>query len=148
MGNFSIPNVLNPKTLEKQLKLVEGRLTDLQAEIEALTRVKEACQLLMQNSEGSVSVGADAMSKKSLSDLHLTIEDMLRRSPIAMSVEDIVQELRTTGYGLAEKKASSLVATALKKYPDIFSPVDEDRWGLLVPEEKIPLEESNTQLTQ
>lgn len=44
--NFPL-NVISPKALEKQLKLVEGRIAVLQSEMTELDRIKNACLVLM-----------------------------------------------------------------------------------------------------
>ncbi len=45
--NENILNLINPKSLEKQLKAVEGRMQTLQAEIAELQKIKEACLVLL-----------------------------------------------------------------------------------------------------
>src|SRR5205807_2146121 len=40
-------NVLNPKQLEKQLKVVESRISELENEIKDLERMRKACLILM-----------------------------------------------------------------------------------------------------
>lgn len=44
--NFPL-NVISPKALEKQLKLVEGRIAVLQSEMAELEKIKNACLVLM-----------------------------------------------------------------------------------------------------
>lgn len=40
-------NVISPKALEKQLKIVEGRMSVLQTEITDLQKIKDACLTLL-----------------------------------------------------------------------------------------------------
>lgn len=40
-------NVLNPKALEKQIKIVDARLSELSVELEELEKIKAACQILL-----------------------------------------------------------------------------------------------------
>jgi hypothetical protein len=40
-------NILNSKALERQIKVVEGRIAELQKELQALERVRAACRILL-----------------------------------------------------------------------------------------------------
>lgn len=53
INNPNITNVLNPKSLEKQIKIYDTRLQVLQAEVEELTRLKSACSLLLGAQPGA-----------------------------------------------------------------------------------------------
>jgi hypothetical protein len=60
-------NVISPKALEKQLKIVESRMTVLQAEMTELEKIKNACLVLMGTPEEAPSAdmaGVAARSKK------------------------------------------------------------------------------------
>ncbi len=54
--NPNITNVLNPKALEKQIKIYDTRLQTLQEEVDELQRMRAACQLLL----GGTPVSAEA----------------------------------------------------------------------------------------
>lgn len=43
----SLENVINPKSLERQIKIIEGRLSELQSETAALEKRREACYILL-----------------------------------------------------------------------------------------------------
>lgn len=43
----SVENVVNPKSLERQIKLLEQRMRDLQTEIGTLEKRREACHVLL-----------------------------------------------------------------------------------------------------
>lgn len=66
----SIPlNLISTKSLEKQLKVVEARISELQAEITELEKIKSACLVLMGTSpvlaESEESFATKAKKKKS-----------------------------------------------------------------------------------
>jgi YesN/AraC family two-component response regulator len=126
MTNLTIPNVLNAKALEKQLKLVETRLQELQTETDALLRIKEACQLLINHSEP-----ASESTKKNGESLQGPLEDLLRQKGTALSLDEITSELKESGVTLPEKKAAPLISSTLKKFPEIFTAVDDDRWMIV-----------------
>lgn len=46
-NSHSLENVINPKSLERQMKIIEQRLTELQSESSALEKRREACQILL-----------------------------------------------------------------------------------------------------
>ncbi len=65
----SIPmNLISTKSLEKQLKVVEGRMSELQAEMAELEKIKNACLVLMGTSpavaESEESLATKAKKKK------------------------------------------------------------------------------------
>lgn len=67
---MSIPtNVINPKSLEKQLKLVDSRVQELQAELRELEKVRTACLILLGNpaefAEGAEAKPVEAAAPKS-----------------------------------------------------------------------------------
>jgi hypothetical protein len=47
MNNEVSLNIISTKSLEKQLKVVEGRMSTLQAEMAELEKIKNACLVLM-----------------------------------------------------------------------------------------------------
>jgi|GEM_PF-4991252 len=47
MNNDILLNIISSKSLEKQLKVVEGRMSTLQAEMAELEKIKNACLVLM-----------------------------------------------------------------------------------------------------
>ena len=47
MNNEVLLNIISSKSLEKQLKVVEGRMSTLQAEMAELEKIKNACLVLM-----------------------------------------------------------------------------------------------------
>lgn len=65
-NNPNITNVLNPKSLEKQMKIYDSRLQILQAEVEELSRLRAACQLLLGSAPGAeaAAVPAEATDAK------------------------------------------------------------------------------------
>jgi hypothetical protein len=57
----SIPlNIISPKALDKQLKVVESRIQVLQAEITELEKVKNACLVLLGSPDPSQVESAEA----------------------------------------------------------------------------------------
>lgn len=46
-NSIALENVINPKSLERQIKIIEQRLTELQAETSALEKRREACHILL-----------------------------------------------------------------------------------------------------
>ncbi len=60
-------NIISPKSLEKQLKLVEGRMGALEAEIADLQKIKEACLVLLGSAPQTepVEIEASAPAPKS-----------------------------------------------------------------------------------
>jgi hypothetical protein len=130
MTNLSIPNVLNGKALEKQLKLVEIRLQELQVEMDTLHRIKDACTLLLGTGDAAAKgETADSSIKKGGPDqLRGAIEDLLRQKAMALTVDEVTSELKELGVGLPEKKAQSLVVSTLKKYPELFAQTEDEKW--------------------
>lgn len=59
-------NVLNPKSLEKQIKIVDARLSELAVELEELEKIKAACQILL--GKPTEVKGAAAKKKQGESD--------------------------------------------------------------------------------
>jgi len=66
--NTQILNIISPKSLEKQLKVVDSRIQTLQAEIDELTKIRNACLVLLGNSVEEtperIEVEAPKASKK------------------------------------------------------------------------------------
>ena len=46
-NSIALENVINPKSLERQIKIIESRLSELQNETAALEKKREACYLLL-----------------------------------------------------------------------------------------------------
>lgn len=129
MTNLSIPNVLNAKALEKQLKLVETRLQELQVEMDTLHRIKDACQLLLGNEGGTKVESTEASAKRNSPDhLRTAIEDLLKQKAMALTADELTLELKEMGMGLPEKKAQSTIVSTLKKYPELFSQTEDEKW--------------------
>lgn len=46
-NSISLENVINPKSLERQIKIIEQRLMELQSETNALEQRRQACHILL-----------------------------------------------------------------------------------------------------
>lgn len=80
MNNEVLLNIISSKSLEKQLKVVESRMSTLQAEMAELEKIKNACLVLM-GPQGLVPAEESAPSKtkkkKSSDEEALVSEEMI-----------------------------------------------------------------------
>lgn len=80
MNNEVLLNIISSKSLEKQLKVVESRISTLQAEMAELEKIKNACLVLM-GPQGLAPVEeatpSKSKKKKSADDEALVSEDMI-----------------------------------------------------------------------
>src|SRR5262245_21549433 len=109
-------NIMNPKQLEKQVKIVETRIAELQAEIDGLEKIRTACQILLGN-EATLPVAKTAETPAepkpakprapkapkeppaARADLSERIVDLLRERA-AMTADEIYDELKVQGIEL------------------------------------------------
>lgn len=52
-----LENVINPKSLERQIKIIEQRLLELQTETSALEKRREACHILLGQPLAPIGAG-------------------------------------------------------------------------------------------
>lgn len=74
-------NLISAKSLEKQLKVVEGRIGELQTEIAELEKIKNACLVLMGGTSPAVAESEEAMvakAKKKKTDAPVDADLMAR----------------------------------------------------------------------
>lgn len=128
MSQPSIPLVLNPKSLEKQLKILDGRIQVLEGELVALQQLHAACRLLLNQTQPEPAVETPA------EDLPRHIQRLLEQHADPLSPDAIADELRVQGIALPEKKPAAVVLAALKKASDRFLKVDGDLWTAQSPE--------------
>ena len=55
-----LENVINPKSLERQIKIIEQRLLELQSETNALEKRREACHILLGQPLAPIGAGVEA----------------------------------------------------------------------------------------
>src|SRR5690554_6726159 len=106
-------NVLNPKQLERQIKVLDGRITELRRKLDRLEKRKAACQLLLgvegEELTGVESAAAEAPrsrpraeSKDNMTDL---IASLLSRNTDGLSADAIYDALRSEDAKLPRKGA-------------------------------------------
>jgi hypothetical protein len=80
MNTEALLNIISSKSLEKQLKVVESRMSTLQAEMAELEKIKNACLVLM-GPQGLTPVEENAPTKtkkkKASDEEALVSEDMI-----------------------------------------------------------------------
>lgn len=137
--NPTVPTVINPKTIEKQLKLYEARLQVLQDEVIGLEKLRDACTLLLGTvspESATAEMGSEAKSvarkgskgKSDSSDLVQRVQDLLRDQSEGMTLEGIVADLKESGHIVAEGDGEGAVEAALKKNPELFICGEGERW--------------------
>ncbi len=86
MNNEVLLNIISTKSLEKQLKVVESRMSTLQAEMAELEKIKNACLVLMGPqvlSPEEESAPAKNKKKKGSDDEVLVSEAMIAEDDAA-----------------------------------------------------------------
>lgn len=144
-----VPNVLNPKALERQLKILETRIGELQTEIGELEKMRSACHTLLgTTSESSEKTEeTDGKSDKRVSakiqgpDLPPRILDLLRKQEAGMTADEIFDGLREAGVPLRAKRPVALVYETLEKHPELFAQSENGIW-VCVPTEASPSSET------
>jgi hypothetical protein len=131
----NVTNVLNLKSLEKQLKLYDARITVLQEEMDELQRLRSACHLLLgqapqenASGEGAESTKLATGPKRTKNRLSARILDVLRESSEGLTADAILQELKTAGVPLSDDDSDATIESTLKKHPELFSLSDDNRW--------------------
>ncbi len=78
----SVEIVISPKSLEKQIKLLDDRLLELQTEVSSLEKTREACYVLLggspavsASSESNVVAKKAPLKKKRSADLSETADE-------------------------------------------------------------------------
>lgn len=156
--NFSELNVLNAKQLEKQVKVLDGRLTELQGEIRELEKMRTACLILLgspvdfapppapaEAARSASPEGRPAKAKKAApakaekapevaeseeGDLPEAISGVLKDHPDGLSADDIFDALKDRGI-VAGKNAVGRVYSTLESYPDRFVETHDGAWKRL-----------------
>lgn len=85
---MNIPlNLVSPKSLEKQLKVVETRIGELEAEITELQKIKSACLVLLGTAPQAEAVETAApvagKAKKKKADEEVEEHDVITASDLA-----------------------------------------------------------------
>jgi hypothetical protein len=125
----TVANIISPKALERQIKLFETRIGELNAELSELEKMKTACQLLLGTS-GSERTDEETTpaAKKNRADLSLKIRELLETKEGPLSAEEIYSELTSQGVTLPGKNPDTSLLGHLKKYPDLFSETENGHW--------------------
>jgi hypothetical protein len=126
----TVPNVISPKALERQIKLLESRIQELQGELTELEKMKTACQLLLGSAglEPEKTPDAEAAPSKKRLEVHLKISELLEGKEAPVSAEDIASELSAQGVTIPGKNPDSSLLGLLKKHPDLFSETENGHW--------------------
>ena len=130
-----INNVLNPKQLEKQIKVIESRMLELQRELDELNRMRDACHTLLgttpQQTAGESEQSKRGRTKReeeSAGDLTSHISTVLKSRGGAMTADEIFDELKSSGAPLKGKRPVSAVYETLEKNPEVFSQGENGQW--------------------
>lgn len=132
-------NILNPKALERQLKVVEAKIAELQAEMEGLEKIRNACLVLM----GTVEMpAATAPNETKVAEPKVEIQDkikeILQDREQGLTAEQIYEHLKSQGVPVP-KKVNAVFAT-LKKSPDLFAEMENGNWREVKSEAAVPTE--------
>jgi hypothetical protein len=139
---MSVPLVLNEKQLEKQIKLLEGRIGELRSEMETLERRRQACLVLLgqdaapaisapaQTDEAKKSAAKSARkSKLTLEEVPMKIREVLQSSTEPLSADTIYDQLKAQWGTLPGEKPATAVYEALEAHGDWFEEVGDGRWS-------------------
>ena len=136
-------NILNPKALERQLKVVETRINELQTEIDGLEKIRAACLILMGNIsvdlpsaevvKENVDVAPPATKTKKpaplVENIHEIIREVLHDRENGLTAEQIYEHLKSQGVNFGKKLPVNSVLPVLKKYPEMFTETQEGHWS-------------------
>ena len=148
---MSVPLVLNEKQLEKQIKLLEGRIGELRAEMETLERRRQACFVLLgQETAAAAAAGASEETKKpaakgakksklTLDEVPLKIRELLQSSSEPLSADGIYDQLKAQWGMLPGEKPVAAVYEALENHGDWFEDAGDGRWSARPVVETAPL---------
>lgn len=139
---MSVPFVLNEKQLEKQIKLLEGRISELRAEMDTLERRRQACLVLL-GQENAVATPAPTVtgedSKKSsgkpskkakltLEEVPVKIRELLDQTSEPLSADAIYDQLKMQWGALPGEKPVTAVYEALETNTEWFEDVGDGKW--------------------
>lgn len=137
---MTVPNVLNEKQLEKQVKLLETRLEELRAEISTLEKRKEACLLLLGIQAQTEVAPLDAQPvkakpvAKAAKKNRLTVEEVparireLLQHGEPLTADDLYDRLRDQHGALPSEKPVALVYETLEQLGDDVVETDDGKW--------------------
>jgi hypothetical protein len=137
----SLPNlnILNPKALEKQLKILEGHIGDLQMQIDELEKMRSACLVLLGTvptepgvvkEEPVKNLESSPKKKKPSVSEELTprILELLRQNESGMTADDLFDQLRSSGATIPGKRPVATVYSTLETHTDLFAQNDSGLW--------------------
>ena len=147
MTNAATLNIMNPKQLEKQVKILESRIAELQSEIDGLEKMRVACQILLGTAAELPAPKAAAPApveakppkekpaKKAAAaeaapraDVSQKIVDLLKSRGDGMTADEIYDELRGQGVELGGKSPVQTVYSTLEKHPELFLEAENGQW--------------------
>jgi hypothetical protein len=121
-------NILNPKSLERQLKILETEIGKLQLQIDELEKMKAACLTLLGTAPApEPSEPKEAAPVKS-TELTPRILDLLRQKETGMTADEIFDALKESGFSLKGKRPVASVYSTLEKHPELFTQKDGEQW--------------------
>lgn len=140
---MSVPFVLNEKQLEKQIKLLEGRIGELRAEMDTLERRRQACLVLLgqETAQAPVATAAPAddskkptakpskKSKLTLEEVPSKIRELLEASSEPLSADAIYDQLKMNWGALPGEKPATAVYEALETHGDWFEDIGDGKWA-------------------
>jgi len=141
---MSVPFVLNEKQLEKQIKLLEGRMSELRAEMETLERRRQACWVLL-GQESTATPGITAATaapveekknaakggkkvKLTLDEVPVRIRELLDDAGEPLSADAIYDQLKIQWGALPGEKPATTIYEALETHGDWFEDVGDGKW--------------------
>jgi hypothetical protein len=136
-------NVLNIKALEKQLKVLETRIAEVQRELEDLEKKRRACLILMgqdveleprpaASAESGARPSKPAAKPKPKPDTALfpKVSEVLAEAKGPLSMEQICKLLAIAGQVKDASKARATVEALLEEHPETFIQNEEGGWSL------------------
>ena len=131
----NLDDLLNFDLIERQLRRIEKRLSELRDEQMELLRKRQACHVLLDKPAPKmedVSVGwptsRDFKRARIPGGMHSKIKEVLIRKT-QLSVPEIFNELKESGIPLKSHHPNSAIYVALKRHPDLFIK-DGFKWRL------------------
>lgn len=140
---MSVPFVLNEKQLEKQIKLLEGRIGELRAEMETLERRRQACLVLLGQEAAQATTATAGLAtedkkpqsakgkktKLTLEEVPAKIRELLDASEEPLSADSIYDQLKIQWGALPGEKPVTTVYDALEAHGDWFEDVGDGKWA-------------------
>jgi hypothetical protein len=137
LASFPNINILNPKALERQLKVLDTHINELQGQIDELQKMRSACLILLgaapQPQEVTAPQAASETKEtsdkpKKSEDLAPKIVDLLKQREVGMTADEIFDCLKEGGVSISGKRPVAAVYSALEKHPELFRQDEAGVW--------------------